>query len=233
MISLAQLASPRIDLQHFSVVRPIDPRLDQARAVNRRRAVDRALDFGFGRRLEAGHTQALRERRPFHGAKRHAGRRQPTRLLLDLDQAQRRVVEHDRDDAQSLARRRQQLARAHQQPAVAGERDDRRGRGRASAAPIAAGSANPIVDRPFEISMPFGSRTGQPHRRRKHVRAGVDGHAARRAPVARAATSTTRCGVRPTAGMSTRRRCAAHGPRDRVEVPLATAACSASSCAER
>ena len=71
-----------------------------------------------------------------------------------------RVAEDDGDDAQPLAHGRQQLARAHQQAAVAGQRDDRARRDRRSAAPIAAGSAKPIVDSPFEISMPFGSLTG-------------------------------------------------------------------------
>ena len=64
-----------------------------------------------------------------------------------------------------------------------------------SAAPIAAGSAKPIVDKPFETSMPAGSATGH------SIVAGnmcAPASTATRTPgAAAAAARTTRSGVRP------------------------------------
>ena len=50
------------------------------------------------------------------------GRRQLPLALLHVDQTERSIVEHDGDDGQPFADGRQQFARAHQQPAVAGQR---------------------------------------------------------------------------------------------------------------
>ena len=209
-------------LQHRAVVRPIDLDVDQARPVDRARRVDRARELvGSVVAVEAGHAETLARAPPSStppSATPAGGSRRACCLIsIRLSDASLNTIVMI---AQPLAHRRQQLAGAHQQPAVAGERDDRAARGRRSAAPIAAGSANPIVDRPFEISMPFGSRTGQQHRRGKHVRAGVDGHAARRR---RAPGGDVHDALRASgrgAGMSTRFRCSPHGARDRVEIPL-------------
>ena len=48
-----------------------------------------------------------------------------TLQLLDPDQAQRTVIEHDDPDGGCFARRRLQFAQAHQQTAIPGERNDR------------------------------------------------------------------------------------------------------------
>ena len=50
-------------------------------------------------------------------------------MLLDLDQAQRGVVEHDHDHPQPEPDRGLDFHQRHAEPAVPGERDDRHPRG--------------------------------------------------------------------------------------------------------
>ena len=144
--------------QRGAVVRPIDLRLDQARAFAP--APSPARDRVHLRSWPPERTPKLAARagQSIAPSATPAGW-QSTGLLFDLDQAERCVAEDDSDDAELLADRGQQFTDAHQQTAVARQRTTAC-RGRPCAAPIAAGSANPIVDNPFEISMPFGLLTG-------------------------------------------------------------------------
>ena len=61
---------------------------------------------------------------PVDAAELHAVQRDALDLLLDADEADLLVVEHDDDDGQLLGLRRLQLGHRHQEAAVAGEGDD-------------------------------------------------------------------------------------------------------------
>ena len=102
---------PRIARNVRRVVRSIDSRLDQARPGDR----ERLIDGGARARPRSRAANAVTPRPSASAGQSIAPSATPAgvqapRLLLDLDQAQRRVAEHDRDDAEPLARRRQQLA---------------------------------------------------------------------------------------------------------------------------
>ena len=132
---------------------PIDPRI-----ALQRRAVDSTDRFVASIRLGPSTSRARVQRgfelagasrprrrsrrspRRSTATRRHRARTpaapEPRALLLDLDQAQRRVGEHDHDDSQLFTRTAvSELADAHQQAAVAGERDDRPIRDRAARRP--------------------------------------------------------------------------------------------------
>ena len=75
---------------------------------------------------ERRHAEALRQSRPVDVAERHAGRLVAggACCLISIRLSER-VAEHDHDDPESLANGGQQFARAHEQAAVAGQRDHR------------------------------------------------------------------------------------------------------------
>src|SRR5579872_1524705 len=110
--------------QRITVPVRIDPRVDEARPRMLERGIERALERVLGARGPGRYAHALRQPAPIHRAERDAGRIVTALLLFDVDEAQGGVVEDDRDEAQPLADRRQQLTGAHQQAAVTGERDD-------------------------------------------------------------------------------------------------------------
>ena len=208
MVAILRNRHPRM-IPACGVVRSIDPRLDQARSVTAPwRRIDRARQLRLVRRPRTPSRRS--PRRALASRRRRAPRRPAVAaracclISIRLSDASLNTID---DDAQLLANGRQQLARAHQQAAVAGERDD----------------GTFAIDRQRRADR---RRQRKPHRRQA-VR---DQHPIRLATgqsivagnmCAPASTvtrrlageacggdlDTTRCAVRPRVGTSQRRRC--------------------------
>ena len=81
--------------------------------------------------------------------------------LLQLDQPEAAVLEHQDGDGQAVVAQRPELAHHHLEPAVAHHRDHAAGRARRRLAPIASGRAAPIVHQPADCSSASGRRARQ------------------------------------------------------------------------
>ena len=86
----------------------------------RQRAIQSASQLALGGRAMSRRADAVGQRTPVDRAERDAGRRAVALPLFDVDEAQRRVREHD-DDDRRRSRPRSAARRAHQQAAVAGQ----------------------------------------------------------------------------------------------------------------
>ncbi len=118
------------------------------------------LDEGrFVVRLTHRHTEAGTDGPPIGPPHRDTPRFVSSLLLFDLDEAERGIIEDDDAHGQPFASRGQELGRAHEQPAVTGH-CDYWAISLQQAAPIAAGTANPMVASPLEMSTPSGSSAG-------------------------------------------------------------------------
>ena len=116
-------------------------------------------------------------------SERDASRLEPSMLLLDIDQAQRRIREHDDDNLKPLANGGRHLAtHINRPPSPVSATTGRSDRGARRRSPPAAQAHRRQAVRNQHVGR---CANGPPHRGRKHVRAGVDGDPSRRARTAR------------------------------------------------
>src|SRR5215475_4257579 len=84
---------------------------------------DAMLDVARILEADPAHADGFRHRREIRILELGAEVEKSRRLLLDLDEAERAVVEHDHLDRQIVLNKRQKVAHQHREAAVAGQRN--------------------------------------------------------------------------------------------------------------
>src|SRR5438477_327783 len=102
VLVVVAISSPPNGRQHAAIIRSIDFRFDEAGAAAPDGLIDAPAQLRFCGGAGRREPEAGGERWPADGAQRNARRLESPLLLLDLDEAQRRVAQNEDDDRQSV-----------------------------------------------------------------------------------------------------------------------------------